>query len=58
MTPSKGPSPEGERNGYRWLMRSSNGSCWATKGRYLAAEVNEWWFAKPLMPVIQVDDDC
>ena len=58
MTAHKGPSSEGERYGHRWIMRSSNGSTWITTGRYLAAEVNEWWCAKPLMPFVQVGDDC
>lgn len=35
----------------RWMMRSSNGSQWATQYRYYRDEVEKWWFAKPLWPL-------
>lgn len=31
----------------RWLMRSSNGSLWATEHRYTEAEVKTWQCSQP-----------
>ena len=53
MTPHKGPAGghTGTKQAVRWMMKSSNGTQWETRGRYYREEVNAWQCSKPLWPV-------